>query len=248
MIQVKREPILHLINLVKTFTKGEETINAVNGITLDIERQSFTTVMGPSGSGKSTLLNLLAGLDRPTSGKVFLKGRNITELTYNKLCDIRRHEIGMIFQFFYMHEGLTAIQNIEYPMLIVGQKKVIRRERAKKLLNYVDLESKSDFLPSQLSGGEKQRLGIARALANDPDVIIADEPTGNLDSSIAKTIITLFWQLVKELDKTVIMVTHDESLLTENMQIVHLVDGKIGKRNERVLNENPSTKKIDLQF
>lgn len=230
MIRAKREPILHLINLVKTFTKGEETIHAVNGITLDIERQSFTTVMGPSGSGKSTLLNLVAGLDRPTSGKVFLKGRNITELTYNQLCEIRRHEIGMIFQFFYMHEGLTAIQNIEYPMLIVGQKKVIRKEQARKLLNYVDLESKSDFLPSQLSGGEKQRLGIARALANDPDVIVADEPTGNLDSSIAKTIITLFWQLVKELDKTVIMVTHDEALLTEDMQIVHLVDGKIGKK------------------
>ncbi len=221
-------------DLVKTFTKGEETIHAVNGISLDIERQSFTTVMGPSGSGKSTLLNLLAGLDRPTSGKVFLKGRNINELTYNQLCDIRRHEIGIIFQFFFMHEGLTAMQNIEYPMLIVGQKKVIRKEQAKKLLNYVDLESKRDFLPRQLSGGENQRLGIARALANDPDIIIADEPTGNLDSSIAKTIITLFWQLVKELDKTVIMVTHDESLLTEDMQIVHLVDGKIGKRNEEV--------------
>ncbi len=133
-----------------------------------------------------------------------------------------------------MHEGLTAIQNIEYPMLIVGQKEVIRKERAKILLNYVDLESKSDFLSSQLSGGEKKRLGIVRALVNDPDVIIADELTGNLDSSIAKTIISLFWQLVKELEKTVVMVTHDESLLTEDMQLVHLVDGKIGKRNERV--------------
>ncbi|MFX0212040.1 MAG: ABC transporter ATP-binding protein, partial [Candidatus Hodarchaeota archaeon] len=212
---------------VKTFTKGKEKIHAINGITLDIEQQSFTVVMGPSGSGKSTLLNLIAGLDRPTSGEILLKGINMTKLTYDELCDIRRHEIGIIFQFFYMHEGLTALQNIEYPMLIVGRKKEERKARAKNLLKYVDLGNKSDFLPNQLSGGELQRLGIARALANDPDVIIADEPTGNLDSSLTKNIITLFSQLMKDLHKTIIMVTHDESLLTEDMSIVHLVDGKI---------------------
>ena len=212
---------------MKTFTKGKEKIHAINGITLDIEQQSFTVVMGPSGSGKTTLLNLIAGLDRPTSGKILLKGKNMTKFTYDELCDIRRHEIGIIFQFFYMHEGLTALQNIEYPMLIVGRKKEERKARAKNLLKYVDLGNKSDFLPNQLSGGELQRLGVARALANDPDVIIADEPTGNLDSSLAKNIITLFSQLMKELHKTIIMVTHDESLLTQDMSIVHLVDGKV---------------------
>ena len=237
MSQVEPSEFIQIFDLVKTYSKGEETVKAVNGITLNIQKNSFIVIMGPSGSGKSTFLNILSGLERPTEGTILLEGRNLTKMTHTQLCDIRRYDIGIIFQFAYMHDGLTAIQNIEYPMLIVGKEKTSRRKRAQELIKFVDLEEKSDFLPSQLSGGERQRIGIARALANNPKIIIADEPTGTLDTHSAQNIINIFINLIKEKNKTVIMVTHDEELLSPKMQLLLMNDGKLSKnfgRKEKI--------------
>lgn len=236
MSQIEPVEFLQIVDLIKTYSKGKETVKAINGITLNIQQNSFTVIMGPSGSGKSTFLNILSGLERPTAGTILLGGRDLTKMTHTQLCDIRRNYIGIIFQFAYMHDGLTAIQNIEYPLLIAGIEKTIRRKRAQELIEFVGLEEKSHFLPLQLSGGERQRIGIARALANNPPIIIADEPTGNLDIQTAKNIIDIFLNLVDEKNLTVIMVTHDEEILSRKMQLLLMNDGRI--------NENFLSKKL----
>ncbi|MFW9853786.1 MAG: ABC transporter ATP-binding protein [Candidatus Thorarchaeota archaeon] len=231
MSQLQPSKFLQARDLVKIYSKGEETVRAVNGITLDIHENSFTVIMGPSGSGKSTFLNMLSGLERPTAGTVLLAGKNITKMTQTQLCEIRRHTVGIVFQFVYMHDGLTAIQNIEYPMMIAGIDKPNSRRRAQKLIRFVGLEEKSGFLPHHLSGGEQQRIGIARALANDPPIIIADEPTGNLDTQTAKNTINILLNLVENENKTVVMVTHDEEVLSPKMHQLVMNDGKIFGKN-----------------
>jgi putative ABC transport system ATP-binding protein len=203
-----------------------EVVKAINGICLQIFQGEFVVILGPSGSGKTTLLNLLAGLDFPTQGRLIFQSHDLTKMNDSQLCDLRRKNIGIIFQFYNMHPSFTAHENIEYPLLIVNVPYSKRKKRALELLTQVQLLDKKDNYPSELSGGEKQRIGIARALANDPQVIIADEPTGDLDSENAETIIQLLLR-VNSQGKTIIMVTHDESLLTDAMRILSLVDGKI---------------------
>jgi len=221
--------IYSIRDIYKHYTKGNSVIKAIDGINLNINRGSFVAVTGPSGSGKTTLLNLLSGFDKPTSGNIILNGRDITEMKDNELYDVKRLETGTVFQFFYLHEGLNAVQNVEYPMIIAGKKNKPRKIRANQLIDQLGLTNRKEFYPREMSGGEKQRLGIARALANDPPVILADEPTGNLDSNSTEEILNILWKLVKESDKTVIMVTHDLEILSPSNVIINLVDGKIGR-------------------
>ncbi len=218
-----------LENLQRYYYQGAEVIKAIDGIELTINSGEFVAVLGPSGSGKTTFLNLLAGLDKNTGGSIYFEDCNLLKLSDSELCDIRQFDIGIIFQFYNMHPSFTAQENVEYPMMISKVTRDKRQTRATSLLQQIGIYDKRENFPAELSGGEKQRVGIARALANDPKVIIADEPTGDLDSENAEAIIQLLLKINSE-GKTIIMVTHDESLLTEEMRILHLVDGKIAYR------------------
>lgn len=221
-----KEVLYHLDQVHRWYESSAEVVRAVDGVDLTVYQGEFIAILGPSGSGKTTLLNLLAGLDKTTKGNLLFNDLELNKLGDSALCDLRRHEIGIIFQFYNMHPSLTAQENIEYPLLIADVPANQRSQRAAKLLKEIGLFEKKDNFPMELSGGEKQRVGIARALANDPQVIIADEPTGDLDSENAETIIQLLLN-VNSQRKTIIMVTHDESLLTDAMRILRLVDGKI---------------------
>ena len=223
---ISKEVIYRLEDVQRYYISKAEVVTAINGINLKIYAGEFIAILGPSGSGKTTLLNLLAGLDKPTGGRIQLVKHDLHSLSDSDLCDLRRFKIGIIFQFYNMHPSFTARENVEYPMLIANISTTKRKNRALELLRSVDMYNKRNNFPAELSGGEKQRIGIARALANDPQVIIADEPTGDLDSENANEIIKILLSIRKE-GKTIIMVTHDESLLTEDMRVLHLVDGKI---------------------
>ena len=225
-----RQILYNLQQVHRWYESRVEVVKAVDGVDLQIYKGDFITIFGPSGSGKTTFLNLLAGLDKATGGSILFNEINLNHLSDSAICELRRHKIGIIFQFYNMHPSLTAQENVEYPMLITGIPARQRSQRATELLKEIGLFDKKDNFPAELSGGEKQRVGIARALANDPQVIIADEPTGDLDSENAEEIIQLLLKVNKQ-GKTIIMVTHDESLLTEEMMILHLVDGKIAPNN-----------------
>jgi putative ABC transport system ATP-binding protein len=218
--------LYRLENLQRYYIQRAEIIKAIDGIDLVITSGEFVAVLGPSGSGKTTLLNLLAGLDQNTGGTIFFDDRDLLKLSDPDLCDFRRFDIGIIFQFYNLHPSFTAQENVEYPMIIAKVPRKKRQIRAIHLLQQVKLYDKRENFPRELSGGEKQRVGIARALANDPKVIIADEPTGDLDSETATEIINLLLKINKE-GKTIIMVTHDDSLLTDEMRVLTLVDGTI---------------------
>jgi putative ABC transport system ATP-binding protein len=215
-------------NVVKNYSSGEDTIHALNGVNLHVKPGEFIMVMGPSGSGKTTLLNVIAGLSKTTDGHVFLNDKILQNLSDNEKAEVRRVELGFIFQFYNLHDGLSAIENIELPMMIARKYKTKeRRNRSKDLIKVVNMSHRSMNYPYELSGGEKQRIGIARALANDPPLIIADEPTGDLDSKIALEILELLIKLNKEQKKTLIVVTHDHTLLREGMRLLKMDDGKI---------------------
>ena len=218
--------LYRLENLQRYYIQRAEIVKAIDGINLVINSGEFIAVLGPSGSGKTTLLNLLAGLDKNTGGSIYFENRDLLNFSDSELCDIRQFDIGIIFQFYNMHPSFTAQENVEYPMMISKVPRTKRKTRAINLLQQVELHNKRENFPAELSGGEKQRIGIARALANDPKVIIADEPTGDLDSENAEAIIQLLLK-VNSQGKTIIMVTHDESLLSDSMRILNLVDGKI---------------------
>jgi putative ABC transport system ATP-binding protein len=224
---MENSPVLyHLDNLQRFYTSKVEVVKAIDGINLEIHVGDFLAILGPSGSGKTTFLNILAGLDIPTGGNLIFDNTDISTLNDSELCDIRRFDIGIVFQFFNLHPSFTAQENIEYPMMIADVPYEERNRRAADLLKQMNLYDKKDNYPIEMSGGEKQRVGIARALANDPRVIIADEPTGDLDSENAKQIIDLLLNINNQ-GTTIVMVTHDESLLTEKMSILSLIDGKI---------------------
>ncbi|MFW9904783.1 MAG: ABC transporter ATP-binding protein [Candidatus Thorarchaeota archaeon] len=222
--------LYRIINLKRYYQMKTEIIKAVDGINLEVKIGEFLAILGPSGSGKTTFLNLLTGLDKPTGGRVIFNGGDLNAYNDSELCDMRRYDIGIIFQFYNLHPSYTAVENIEYAMMIanVPQKKC--EERARELLDQVKLEEKRDNYPIELSGGEKQLIGIARALANDPKVIIADEPTGDLDSENADMVIK-FLRAITQQGKTTIIVTHDESLLSPEMKIMQMVDGQLYPKN-----------------
>ena len=218
---------IELCYISRYYTLGKSIVKALDGIDLAIEAGQFVCVMGPSGSGKTTLLNVIAGLDQPTGGEVRLLSKNLSALSDEGKCEVRRHNVGYVFQFFNLHPTLTAIENIELPQLIAGVSYGTRRVRAEELLELVGLQKRANHLPHELSGGEKQRVGIARALANDPPIILADEPTGDMDHVMGAEILQLLESLNTDLGKTMVMVTHDESMIKKGMRLLRLLDGKI---------------------
>lgn len=222
-----KQSIITLTNVSKQYKSGDEIIHAVNNITLSVNKNEFMVIMGPSGSGKSTLLNLLAGLTNPSDGMLTINDKSLHSSSEDQKAKIRRNELGIIFQFYNLHEGLTAIENVELPMLIAGVPLKERRQRSRNLLKIVGLESREVHRPYELSGGEKQRIGIARALANNAKILLADEPTGDLDHENGRKIMELLVKLNKEKEITVIMVTHDSSLIQKDFRLVRLEDGKI---------------------
>ncbi|MFX0084734.1 MAG: ABC transporter ATP-binding protein [Candidatus Hodarchaeota archaeon] len=222
-----KTPIIELENVNQRYTLGSHTVDALNSINLTIFPEEFIMVMGPSGSGKSTLLNVMAGLEKPSAGIVRIHQEDLATLSDRELCEIRRHKLGFIFQFFNLHPILTAMENVELPMLISGIKRKQREPRALELLRLTNLEKRKNHHPHELSGGEKQRVGIARSLANDPEVILADEPTGDLDSAIGREIMELIESLNKSQGKTIVCVTHDENMLKSGMRLIKMEDGRI---------------------
>ncbi len=217
--------VLHAKNLSKIYGDEEVTVKAVDDITFGIHRNKITAIVGPSGCGKSTLLHLMGCLDKPTKGKIYLDGVDTSKLDDNKLAKLRNKKIGFIFQFFNLHPILKAVENVELPLTIARVSEKERRTRALELLKIMGLEHRANHFPNQLSGGEQQRVAIARALVNEPSLIIADEPTGNLDSKSGHEIMQLLVALKKK--ATVIVVTHDMDIAEHADKIIRMKDGKI---------------------
>ncbi len=201
--------LIRLTGISKVYTRGSESLRVLDGLDMDIPRASFEALMGPSGSGKSTLLNLIAGLDRPTSGTIDIDGKRIEKMSEGQLATWRANTIGFVFQSFNLLPVLTAVENVELPLLLTKVPSGERRKRAETALRIVGLEDRMTHYPRQLSGGQEQRVAIARAIVNDPLIIVADEPTGDLDRKSAEDVLTLLETLNRELGKTIVMVTHD---------------------------------------
>jgi putative ABC transport system ATP-binding protein len=223
----KGSEIFELKDVWKTYCmKGVET-NALRGVTLTVKKGEYTAIIGPSGSGKSTLMHVLGCLDTPTKGRVFIEGKEVSELNDDELAKIRREKIGFVFQAYNLIPGLTAVENVALPMRFSGRGRGESQRRAKELLKKVGLEKRTDHKPSEMSGGEQQRVAIARALSNDPDVILADEPTGNLDTKSGREIFELLENLHKKTMKTIIIVTHDINLAKRAHREIKIKDGMI---------------------
>ena len=220
------EAIVKLENISKIYQLGSIELQAIKGISLEINRGSFMAIMGASGSGKSTLLNMIGCLDSPTKGKVFLKGKDVSLLSEDQLSQLRGKTIGFIFQEFNLLPNLNSLDNVALPMVFQGLPEIKRRERAKNLLFLVGLKDRIFHQPTELSGGEKQRVAIARALANDPELIIADEPTGNLDSVTGKKVMEILSDFHKKEKKTIIIVTHDINIANYTEEIFNIKDGE----------------------
>jgi putative ABC transport system ATP-binding protein len=219
--------ILETKNLVKEYRMGEVQVTALAGVDFSIEQGEFVAIMGPSGSGKSTLLHLLGGLDTPTSGEVYLAGQPLSALSDAEITRVRRKKVGFIFQFYNLLPTLTAAENVGLPLLIDGQAMGAQRGRILDLLDLVGLKDRADHRPDQLSGGQQQRVAIARAFANQPEIVLADEPTGNLDSRAGTAILELLRRTCEELQATIAMVTHDPKAASYASRVIFLSDGQI---------------------
>ncbi len=216
-------------NLTKVFTRGENRITVLEDLSLDIPAGAFTSLMGPSGSGKTTLLNMIAGLDRPTAGDIIVDRIRVSDLNESELAVFRSRRLGFIFQRFNLIPVLTALENVELPLLLFPMSPAERRARAETALRVVGLADRMEHLPKALSGGQEQRVGIARAIVTDPTILLCDEPTGNLDAASAHDVLELLSRLSRELDKTVIMVTHDPHGAARSDKIYHLEKGKLAE-------------------
>ena len=218
--------MIQLDNIQRYFQVGDQTVRALDNITLTIENGEYISVMGPSGSGKSTLLNIIALLDQPTSGKYLLNNQDVTQLDDNALAKVRRENIGFVFQFFHLIPRLSAAENIEMPMILAGISRQERRQRVNKAVADVGLSDRADHRPDQLSGGQCQRVAIARATIMQPEILLADEPTGNLDSHSGSEIIELLEKLNRD-GVTLIVITHDQKLGDRAKRQIRIIDGKI---------------------
>ena len=218
--------ILEVRQLVREYPMGEERVAALRGVTFDVDAGDYAAIVGPSGCGKSTLLNLLGVIDRPTSGTVSIAGERVDQLSDARATEFRLRRIGFVFQRFYLMQALTARENVELPLAEAGLKGAARRERARALLDYVGLGARERHRPSQLSGGEQQRVAIARALANAPKIVLADEPTGELDARTGAEMIALFERLNAD-GTTIVVVTHDEDLASAARRVIHMRDGSV---------------------
>ena len=220
------EKIIELSKIVKNYKIGTIIVRALRSVSLDIDRNEYVAIMGPSGSGKSTLMNLIGCLDTPTSGKYVLNNKDVSKLDDNQLADIRNNEIGFVFQTFNLLPRYTALENVTLPLIYAGFSKADRLERAKEVLESVSLTDRLAHKPNELSGGQRQRVAVARALVNHPSIILADEPTGNLDSKTSVDIMNLFDD-IHELGNTIIVVTHEADIAKRARRVVKLMDGEV---------------------
>ena len=221
------ESIVRLKEVTKDYGQGDVIVHALRGVTLDIEAGDFMAMAGPSGSGKSTLLNIIGGLDKPTSGEIEVEGRSIVALSISELSRLRRDRIGFIFQSYNLVPVLTAFENAEYVLMLQGAKIDERREKVNKLLHEVGLEGMENRFPRELSGGQQQRVAIARAIASDPALVLADEPTANVDSKTAAGLLDLMRRLNEERNVTFLFSTHDEKVMKHAKKLLWLIDGQI---------------------
>ena len=228
--------LLELKDIFKTYDTGTDDVPVLKGVSLSIEKGDYLAIMGPSGSGKSTLMNIIGCLDKPSSGEYHLDGKDIFSLTDNELSEIRAHKIGFVFQNFQLLKGETALQNVMLPLSFADVKRPLRAGIAQKALDRVGLRERMNFLPTQLSGGQKQRVAIARALVNNPDIILADEPTGALDQKSGKSVMELFERLNSE-GVTIVIITHDENVGKRAKKLLHIVDGEILEHKKEAQNE-----------
>jgi putative ABC transport system ATP-binding protein len=219
--------LVQVRDLYKSFTRGTERIDVLRDLTLDVGRAEFLALMGPSGSGKTTLLNLIAGLDQPTDGTITVGDNRISAMSESELARWRTRHVGFVFQFYYLLPVLTAYENVELPLLLLPLTKQQRRRQVETALGLVGLLDRMDHRPGQLSGGQQQRVGIARAMVTDPELIVADEPTGDLDTKSAEEVLTLMEILRAQLGKTIIMVTHDPKAAARAQRILHLEKGRL---------------------
>ena len=228
-----REPVIQVKNLYKIFRVGNSKVRALNGVDLTIYRGEFCAIVGTSGSGKSTMLNMLAGLEKPTKGEVIVAGEHLENMTENQLVRFRREKIGFIFQSFNLLGTMNAVENVALPLTFRGVDKKTREEKASKMLDLVGLSKHKKHRPNEMSGGQQQRVGVARALVLDPEIIFADEPTGNLDSHTSEDVLKLMRKVVQEKNQTLVMVTHDNHLAGFADRVFHIIDGKIVKIEDR---------------
>lgn len=232
--------IISMKNIIKRYYIGQPNeLQILNGISLDVHEGEFMSIVGASGSGKSTLMNIIGALDRPTEGEYYLNGKDISTLSDKALSRIRNAEIGFVFQTFNLISRTTALKNVELPMLYAGIGGKERSRRAMELLKKVDMQDRYTHMPNELSGGQKQRVAIARAMANDPSIILADEPTGALDTKTGRLVMDIFHKLHKEQGKTIVLITHSPELAAETQRIVTISDGSVisdtgGGANESV--------------
>jgi putative ABC transport system ATP-binding protein len=221
-----QDPIVQATHLTKIFTRGQVRIPALEEVNLTVTRGQFVALMGPSGSGKSTLLHLIAGMDKPTAGSLWVLGEHPNEMSERTLARWRNHHLGFVFQAFNLIPVMTALENVELPLKLTSLSRKQRRENATTALKLVGLEDRLDHFPRQLSGGQEQRVAIARALVTDPDILLADEPTGNLDAVSAKDVLSLLQKLNTDFQKTIVMVTHDPHSAAAASRVIHLDKGK----------------------
>ena len=214
-------------NIIKTYQTGDESFNALDDVSLSVEKGEFVAIMGASGSGKSTFMNMLGCLDKPNSGTYILDGINVTDLNLNELADVRNLKMGFVFQGFNLISRTTALDNVQLPMIYKGIPEEERIKRAYEVLEIVGLKGREDHMPNQISGGQQQRVAIARAIANDPPLILADEPTGNLDTKMSIEIMNFFVKINEEMGKTIVLVTHEPDIAQFCKRVVHFKDGKI---------------------
>jgi len=230
-----KEKIIEIENIVKNYRVGTQVVRALRSVSIDIYKGEYVAIMGASGSGKSTLMNILGCLDTPTSGKYVLNGKDVSRLTDDSLAEIRNSEIGFVFQVFNLLPRNTALENVMLPLVYAGVRKAERKEMAEKTLIEVGLADRMEHRPNELSGGQRQRVAIARALINKPALLLADEPTGNLDSKISEEIMKLFADIHRK-GNTLVMVTHEEDIARHAHRIIRLKDGEV---ETDIINENP---------
>ncbi|MCR4923791.1 MAG: ABC transporter ATP-binding protein [Lachnospiraceae bacterium] len=232
-MEENRKPVIRVKDLKKIYRIGENRVKALNGLDLTINKGEFCSIVGTSGSGKSTLLNMLAGLEKPTKGEIIIAGRHLENMSESMLVDFRREHVGFIFQAYNLIPTLDAVENVALPLTFRGMSRAMRKKLAVKALKDVGLSKYMDHRPTQMSGGQQQRVGIARALVLNPEIIFADEPTGNLDSNTSEEVMALMRRVVIEKNQTLIMVTHDDHLATYSDKVFRILDGRIVSIEDR---------------
>ena len=223
--------MLRVENLTKVYGEGENQVRALDGVSFSVEKGQFVAIIGPSGSGKSTLLHILGGVDRPTGGKVYMNGQDVYQRSEDQLAIFRRREVGLIYQFYNLIPVLNVVENMTLPVLMDGRQ--VNQERLEELLDVLGLRGREKYLPNQLSGGQQQRVSIGRALMNAPAVVLADEPTGNLDSKNSQEIVELLKMSNKKYGQTLVIITHDENIALQAHRVIAIEDGRI-TRDERI--------------